>query len=154
MAEKVKKTRKLEELENLKSKIKEKLKYEEGVITTDSPLYEENLPESLDIQTVKKVKNYDRDFIAASTQAVGELAVEKMAEDKTIDRIEAIIGLCDGYDSLDVAVEREREYVYDGKPYPKKGVTTTSYNVEAGRNVGVLKQARKAINDYADELLK
>lgn len=128
-----------------------------GVITETSDLYEINLPEALTMQAVKEVSDYNATFVAAGTVAFGRMAVDAMKGHKDLQAItgEFKMGV---KDKLSMNIERSKEYTNhlsgNGEKTIKFGVTTTTYEVRAGKNAGQLKAARAMISEMATSKLK
>ena len=124
-----------------------------GVGTESTNLYETCLPEGLDMDQVKRVSEYNTDFVAAGTYAFGKIAVAAMKSSKGLDKATAEIPM-GVKDTLSISVERTKEYTAQlgekkGETIIKHGVTTTAYDVRAGKNGGQLKIARQMISELA-----
>ena len=129
-----------------------------GIATEASSLYEENLPEELDMKIVKSVTDYNTKFIAAGTFAFGKMAVDALAKDKKLSETSASIKM-GVRDTLDIKVLREKDFVNhlanDGSKTTKFGHTVIGYQVKAGKtNSGQLKVARTMISELAMAKLK
>lgn len=127
-----------------------------GVGNAEDGLYKANLPEGLDMNTVKLVSNYNADFVAAGAFAFGKMAVDTMAKDKSLTKCTAEIKMA-GRDSVTHNVDRRREYTNhlgNGEKTEKFGVVTSIYEVKAGKNSGALKTARALVAEMAFKKLK
>ena len=112
--------------------------------------------EGLTEDDFQKTNDYRTTFVAASTHAFGELAVDAMKGNKKLERATCDLAL-DGKDTLLIAVDRHKTYpnhLGDGKPTEKYGVVSTSMDVYAGKNAGQLKKARQSIAELALAALK
>jgi len=117
-------------------------------------LYKENIPEGLDEKIIKKVSDYNTDFIAASDLAVSELGLEMMKDDSSIERVTSTISMLS--DKVSFAMDRKKTYpnhLGDGKEVVKYGVVNVNYSVKGGKNAGQLKKVRAEINELAEKLL-
>lgn len=126
-----------------------------GVGTEKGNLYNENLPADLTPEVVKSVTNYNTTFVAAGTHAFGKLAVEAMKGNSGLDVATMEIKMGDR-DKLSVStkrVETKTDHLHGGGEVTKYGVTTTGYEVRAGKNAGQLKVARSLIGDLATAAL-
>jgi len=122
-------------------------------------IYEANLPETLTVETVKAVTDYNTTFVAAGTHAFGTIAIEAMKSSKNLTEANVKIKMFDK-DVLGVSIERSKDYnnalAKEGQPktVTKFGVVQTVYDVNAGGNKsGQLKLVRKEIAAMASEFL-
>lgn len=151
------------EVPSLKQEVLDLSKKLEGAIKIDKKtgdgtsenLYEANLPESLNMDVVKEVSNYNTTFIAAGAHAFGQLAVKAMSSNKDLEKAQIDIPM--GHkDNLAINVQRVKEsinHLGDGEKIIKHGVVTVDYDVRSGKNGGELKKARAAIAALASEKL-
>lgn len=102
-------------------------------IVARDDLYAEKLSEStdLDMATVKKVENFNADFIAATITTTGDMAREAMEADATITEMEALAKMF-GRGRVEVMHTKSAEV-----RVPNAGTTKTVYggtkvNVTAG----------------------
>lgn len=148
-----------EDVLDLAKKIEEGIEFDKksGMGTETGNLYETNLPADLDIDTVKRVSDYNTTFIAAGAYAFGRIAVNAMSTSKGLERatLELKVGT---RDSVAVTVDRTKEYTNrlddSNSKIVKHGVVTTNYEVRAGKNAGQLKAARMAIAELANAKIK
>jgi hypothetical protein len=128
---------------------------ENGSIQVAEDLYEKLLPETLTMEVVKDVGNYNTDFIAASSYSVGNRAIQAMANDDSLNEVNTSIKMGVN-DALKLNVDRKRTYgsVNGGTETTKFGVVTAAYETKSGKNGGQLKVVRKSISESAAELLK
>lgn len=145
-------------VQEMATKIKEVLVLEGSSISEkeDSNIYEDTLPEGLDLETVAAVNDHNTTFIAGSALAIGEMAVEALSNNTDTDRIEGKVKMASA-DSIKINVDRSKEFtnhLTDGKKSTKYGVVSSNYEVRAGKNSGQLKAARLAISELATKALK
>lgn len=127
-----------------------------GVATASEDLYEQNLPEDLTMEEVKKVSDYNTTFVAAGTYAFGKLSVDAMSGNKGLEKTTGEIKM-GVKDTLSFSMDRRKEYVNHltgGDKTVKFGVVTSAYEVRAGKNAGQLKVARTMIAELAADKLK
>lgn len=149
-----------EEIINLSKAIVEAVSVDTdtGVIKEKEPgkVYEENLPEGINIETVKRINEYDTNFICAGAHAYGTLAVQAMADNKNLKQLTGELKTVDK-NKATFTVDRSREYVNhlkDGEKSVKQGAITTSYEIKAGKNSQQLKLVKNTIAELAMEKLK
>mgnify|MGYP003560679529 FL=1 len=143
-----------EEVLELSKKIESGLKIDKktGVGTEEEDLYEKLMPETVNMDMVKAVHDYNTTFIPAATHAFGQMAVKAMAGNKELEEanVEIKMGV---KDSLSIHVERSRDRVNhlgDGSTVTNYGETKIDYTVRAGKgNGGQLKVARNLIKEIA-----
>lgn len=129
-----------------------------STITASESIYQDCLPENLTLETVMNVRQHDGDFIAASTKAVGDYAVNQMANTKEITELTSKINI-GGKDNVSTTVLRTKEFTNsfakEGEPktITKHGVVTTTVELQHTRNIGALKQARNDISELAAKML-
>lgn len=143
---------------SLANRIEEAMKIDAktGIVTTGESIYEQTLPEDLTIEVANKVHKHDADFIAASTHAIGRIAVDAMKGNKKLETAETVIAMA-GKNSLSLHVDRTRSYPNPqdkDAPIVKQGVVTVTYDVAADAKVGQLKIARNIISELAAAALK
>ena len=141
----------------LATAIKESLETDSkaGVISEkEGSIYISTLPEGITEDIVEAVSSHNTNFVAASSLAVGELALDGLAENKDIDRFTGHIDMI-GKDSITINVDRSKSYpaIGSNEPIVKKGVVTTNYEIRAGKNAGQLKGARQHIAELANKAL-
>ena len=143
---------------DLAAKLKGKIKVDQatGVGEAEDTIYKDLLPEGLTLKTVEQVKRHDRDFIAASAQVFGELAIEAMTKNKKLEEAQVSIGMTK-MDNVSYHMDRHRQYpghlTGDGKPVDKYGILTTTYEIKGGKNAGDLKKVRVELQDMAAKKL-
>lgn len=129
----------------------------EGKIVETKNNYEENLPEDLTMENVKKVSKYNEQFIAASTHAVGTVAVQAFKENKKLERVESELKVGDR-DHVRHAVLRTKTIPPiggEGEPTVKHGYIKTEVDTRGTHTgTGQLKVARDLIGHHAMEVLK
>ncbi len=127
-----------------------------GTVTAEENLYENALPEDLPPETVRRVSEFNTNFVAAGTDAFAAISSKAMASHKKLNRTEGEIGMIGG--KLSVSMERERTYVNRMGDTPvdviKHGVINVSLETTAGKNGGQLKKVRTMWNETCAELLK
>lgn len=115
-------------------------------------LYHESLPEGLTPQICEEKDNHDKVFSAAFLRGAGIVAVEQMAEDKTIDSVtfEAPMGNAGG--KITVTTPRETTYSVAGKTGTVKGKAILEIDFPYGKkNSALMAASFKAIKDFAAE---
>ncbi len=147
-----------EEISTLAENVRKDLQYEKDTHTISSGeknLYESHLPETLTMEVVEKVNGYDVAFVAATGLAVGEMAIEHMAKEKSVEQISAEfpMGKKNGVAHV---VTRERVFtnITDAKnPVHKFGDLASTLTVQAGRNQGEFKKVRTHLHELGAEQL-
>lgn len=86
--------------------IKPQLRVEGGKIPIPAEAFEQSLPEGINIQTIKTVQNHLQNFSRGLDVAIGEVAIEHMAQNPEVDTVYAKIKL--GTDTYSAAVDRTR----------------------------------------------
>jgi hypothetical protein len=126
-----------------------------GVGTAEENIYDRHLPESLDKQVVKAVREYDSNFVAAATNAFGELSIEAMAANKSLNSTSVEMTSRLG-PTVGISMERSKTYpvhIGEGGDVTKHGVTRVTTTFSAGKNSGQLKIARGLLNALAADAL-
>jgi len=142
----------------LATAIKESLETDSkaGVISEkeEGSVYISTLPEGITEDIVSTISSHNTNFVAASSLAVGELALDGLAKNSSIDRFTGHIDMV-GKDKITVNVDRSKTYpaIGSNEPIVKKGVVSTNYEIRAGKNAGQLKGARQHIAELANEAL-
>lgn len=143
-----------EDVLELSKKIEEGLKIDKktGVGTEEGNLYEKLMPDTVNMEMVQAVHDYNSTFIPAATHAFGQMAVKAMSGNK--DLTEANVELKMGVkDSLAIHVQRSRDrinHLGDGESIVNYGETKVDYSVRAANGKGgQLKIARNLIKDLA-----
>ena len=94
------------------------------------------------------------EIVAANSKALGELAIEHMAEDKTLDRVETTLDI--GRDKVELGFARSAQYPnpkVKGEKISKMGVSSCTYKTYGSRNVADLKKIRTDLAEQAEKLL-
>ncbi len=146
-----------EAVKTLSTNISKDLKYDKDshTIKAEENIYAKNLPEGLSMEVVDKVNNYDVQFVAASGLAVGEIAIQHMAKEKTVEQISAEFSMA-RHNSVNHVVTRERTFTNitdPSNPIPKYGDLATKVTIQAGRNQGELKKVRNTLHEMGIEQL-
>lgn len=109
-------------------------------------------------ETVEKVSNLVTSFVAAGMDAVGEMALAAMKKDKKLSTVEAGLNM-GAFGKVNYGVDREQEVTIPpreaGGEVTKKlqhGTTSVKVSFVAGRNSGLLGQARDRIKADAAEM--
>ncbi len=141
----------------LAEKLHNELKFDKETKTIpDNSFYEKHLPEGLTMEVVEKVDGYNTTFIAASAHAVGKVAIEHMAKEKSLDQVSAEFQM-GKKNTISHVVHRERSFTNPAdpsKPITKMGDVSSVYTVHAGRNQGELKKVRNELHELAMSKLK
>jgi len=149
-----------ENVNSLITKMKESVTMDKNTGTgsgTDK-LYENNLPESLNMDLVKEIETYNTTFIAAATKTAGDISLDLMENNKSLERTTTSFPM--GHkDELTVVIDRQKVYnnhlskdAGDGKII-KHGVASVDYEVRSGVNGGQLKVVRNKIIEEANKRL-
>lgn len=143
------------EIRELAAKIREALSAdtEVGVVSGDiATVYDDNLPENITVEQDRQLGQYRQQFVAASTSAIGDLAVETLTANAQLAEVTAELSFSHK-NRINVAVERVREQRI---PASKTGETTTVYGATSvsvhtfeGSSNAQLKAVRKEIQDAA-----
>lgn len=86
--------------------VKPQLLIEGGKVAIPTEAFEQSLPDGITIQTVKTVQNHVQNYSRGLDVAVGETAIEFMAQNPEVDTIYAKTKL--GHDTYNAAVDRAR----------------------------------------------
>lgn len=133
-----------EQVRAMADKIKENLSIDpsNGVITPAAPaegeatLYEKLLPESITVEQVKAVNNYDTQFVAGTTRAVTELAREAYGTNPELNSSSATVGM---FGKNNVTVTASRDGAVD------VSVTNRAVNTGAGELKVAVKDFKAAM---------
>ena len=139
-----------EQVRAMADKIKENLSIDasNGVITPAAPaegepaLYEKLLPESITIDQVKAVKNFDTQFVAGTARAVTELAREAYTSNPELNSSSATVGMY-GKDNVTITASR------DGNV--DVSVTNRAVNTGAGELKSAVKDFKAAMAEAKGE---
>lgn len=128
-----------------------------GVGSAPDNFYADNLPETVNMDHVKALSDYNSNFIAAGVASFGNMAVDAMT--KNAELKDASLTIPMGVkDSVTYNVNREHTYpnrfAKDGDAtITKYGSVSTCYEVHAGNLGGQLKHARDIVRNAALEKL-
>jgi len=118
--------------------------------------YFKHLPSDLSKEVVTKVESYNSDFIAAGGSLFGKLAVEAMAEDKSLKK--ATLSVPMGRNEISYSLDRTREYhnnrTPDSPTVIKTGDLRAVYDVKSIKKSTSFRQIRAEIAELATEKLK
>lgn len=142
------------------AKVKKQLSIDNqtGICTGDlQKVYDENLPEGITPEVVKKISEYDGTVVSGTVHAVGEMAVEAMAKHSGINKVTGDFTF--GHRaSLNIAVDRKKEVVNNFSPeretIVKHGAVREEVHYRAGRGGGQLSAVKQAILAHGAEALK
>lgn len=115
--------------------------------------FEENLPEGMEMSTVKSVFQYRDDYVAGVHHALGVKGAEVSATNKELSQVSLTTNILN--DSLTCRIARERVGNNPAKPGEKvvtPGASSNNYTVRGAKNVGQLKHVRTEISDLYREL--
>lgn len=129
-----------------------------GIVTTDDSIYEQTLPEEIPLATAHAVHKHDAEFVAASTFAFGQLAIDALKCNDNLASVTGTVKLENG--SVDLTTHRRREFenrmAKDDQPKTvvKHGQTVATVHTSLGTNTGQNAQVRKEIVALATAALK
>ena len=132
----------------LANRIRPLLTVNGDTITAPKDLYESMLDQAeLDMATVERVQTHRNQFVAGYSLAVGEVGVDHMRDNKTVDYLAADVGV--GGDTVAAAVRRSRSYpapqgAASTDPVIVQGDTTVGYRVRNGAEIKVVREHLKA----------
>lgn len=119
-------------------------------------VYEKHLPETLKMETVKEVSDYNRDFTAGSIHAVGTIG-SKVAgtSNGAVKGVTATIKTAPG-ERLEVAFTAKKEGKIPGKDttYEKYGSTSVSHFTSAGGKGGEIGVALDLVQQMTEAAMK
>ncbi len=146
------------EVIDMSQKIASVLSYdaESHTFTVPKDTFKTCIPEHLSEKIIKEVNDFQTDFVAAGAKAVGEASIDKLKEDKKIDRVFAELAM-QGRNKASYAMDRTKTYenrLGNGEKVEKFGVLTTKYHVRTGRNVGELAAINTELQAMAAKVLK
>lgn len=122
------------------------------LVSADDKAYEANLPEELTMEVVNKVGEYNTDFVAATANAFGNIAIEAFEKNSGLSQLSTTVPMA-GKDKVSHTISREKTYRnpadQDAAPIVKKGVMSTTLEVKAGSNSGQLKSVRTMLSELA-----
>lgn len=131
-----------------------------GESAIEENLYEAHLPEGMTMETVRDVRAYTSNFIAAGQHAFGVAAVDAMKKNDDLQKVTDTLGLGEK-DTVTYTVERNRTFMDhmgankdNPKPILKHGVCSATVTMAGtAGSVGQLKIARTHVGAYAAKLL-
>lgn len=123
----------------------------DGTIKIEGDLVADNLPEELDLATIKRVQKHRSEVLAAAALALGEKGLPYLKKNKDAESIPLEFKI--GADKVGLNLERSREF-NDGKggKLVKHGYISMSYTASGAGNSGELKKARQRIGDEASTM--
>lgn len=135
---------------------------EAGIVEVPKDLFAQTLPEALTLDTIKLVQDHTNDLVAATAEALGNIAIPAFKADEKLEQLSVEFGC--GVDSLAGTIQRSKEYPAGGIPkegeardpnatITKFGIVSMKYGVNAHANKGTLKKVRDGINKRAAEAL-
>lgn len=135
---------------------------EAGIVEVTGDLYTKLLPESLTPEIVKVYQDHTSDLVAATAEALGNIAIPAFKADANLEQLSVEFGC--GSDSLAGTIQRSKDYPAGGIPkegetrdpnatVTKYGIVSMKYGVNAHANKGSLKKVRDGINKRAAEAL-
>lgn len=128
----------------------------DGKVETSVDTYTENLPIVGDAQITPEqadaVHDYDTVYVASSVEALGKKAVDIMTEDKKPSDVTGAVSMR-GFGEVIVKTNRERAMTVAGKDTVVKGGTSVDVAFIAGKNAGLLANAKQRIKEIANEKL-
>lgn len=135
---------------------------EAGIVEVPKDLFATTLPEGLTLEAVKLVQDHTTDLVAATAEALGNIAIPAFKADEKLEQLSVEFGC--GSDSLAGTIQRSKEYPAGGIPkegeardpnatITKFGIVSMKYGVNAHANKGSLKKVRDSINKRAAEAL-
>lgn len=95
-----------ESIRTIADVIKPQLAVEGGKVQIPQEAFEQSLPEGMSIQTVKAVQTHVQNYSRGLDVAIGEVAIQHMAQNPEVDTIYAKTKL--GTDTYSAAVDRSR----------------------------------------------
>ena len=135
---------------------------EAGIVEVPKDLFAQTLPEAITLDAVKLIQDHTNDLVAATAEALGNLAIPAFKADEKLEQLSVEFGC--GVDSLAGTIQRSKEYPAGGIPkegeardpnatVTKYGIVSMKYGVNAHANKGTLKKVRDGINKRAAEAL-
>lgn len=135
--------------------MKERMEIGEGGLNTvPKEVYEEHLPEGVDMKMAEKVMGHNERMTAALTLANGEYAMGAMQKDKSLQKVSTTMKygrFGEATSSFERSAEG-RKSVADPTIVTRYGVTSTKVKTTAGRNRGDLKKVREGLAQQAADL--
>lgn len=123
-------------------------------IKEGSDIYKKCIPNNLSIKVIKEVSSFNKTFIGASIHAMGEVALEALKKNPSMDKITGTIPMS-GRDKVESTMERKRSYPSmdpnNKEKIVKKGVITSSASLNVQKSE--LKKLKQYFNKKAQEVL-
>jgi UPF0288 family protein (methanogenesis marker protein 3) len=146
------------EIVDLAKKLEDTIKIDskKGNTEVTGDPFKENLPDGLSMDTVAAVKDYNTTFVAASSMAFGNLAIEAMTKNKSLEQANVSFGM-GGRDSVEHTFIRQKDVrnVKTGETMQKFGSMTTTMEIHAGnQKAGQLGAVRAQLSELATERFK
>lgn len=136
----------------LADKLKKHLEVDKktGTIGVAANTYAELLPEGITAETIKKINEHNGVLAAAGAVVVGQIGIEVMKKNKSVDRVEAVIPMV-GKDSMSFNFQRSRPVNVpgqNGEPNSTKtvyGSMQVQIDLYAEKPRGDLRKARELL---------
>jgi hypothetical protein len=147
------------EIRELADKFKAATKVEkDGTSEVETDVFTDTLKEGITKEIVESVYEHRDNCIRAGQLAAGELFVDAMSKNASLDKGTVVYGL-GGSDRLNVTVDRTRTYPggpgsTDGEKIIKYGIISPTIEIESSRNTGDTKRIRNIVAQYAMDKLK
>lgn len=136
----------------MSEELKKVIKYDkEGQGTIEDGVYKKMLPEGMTEKDVRKVYDYNVNFVAALAHAAGTESVEVMAKNKSVNDTYVKVPTV-GRDFVEIVVDRKRETTNPRDRDNKiitYGATRVAMRNFPGANAGQLKAARGIVAELA-----
>ena len=147
-----------EATQTLATQIKEQISVDNktGMATAKDDLYTTTLPEGITKEVVDTVAGHNAKFVAASTLAFGQVAIDALKSNKALEQVEIDIPMAKG-DNLGIVTQRQTTVTVPGtgEKMEKWGTTTAKITTKAGAgSSGQLGAARDSLKEYALAALK
>lgn len=121
-----------------------------GETTVQPDIYDQGLPEGVTPDVIKKISDYDTNFVAAGQHAVGNAAIKAIGENPELNKVSADIPM--GYkNNLHVSFTGKVDGP-EGKE-PTYGVMEAILTVRAGNNGAQSKIVRSMLGELAQAAL-
>ncbi len=121
-----------------------------GEATITEGLYEQTLPESISMETLKEIQKHNSTFIAAAGHAFGESAIGVMKKNAEVSAVSVSIPTV-GKDTLDLTFQRERQIPNAGGEGTsvKYGSLQAKYNMYGAGSRGQLLKVKQELSEKA-----
>lgn len=125
-----------------------------GVVTLADGTYVKHLPEGVSESSVRKLQDYNSEFIAAAALAVGEAGVPVLKKNKDLEKLD-LEATTVGKDSIGVVFARSREDRVPGtdKTVTQYGAVRATMTNYSTKPVGQFKAVKDHLNDLAEKAL-